>query len=71
MNNKIRKYIRIVLEENINNFLDKEEETNTKQLTETSKSKVLGDPLNVKLNQLADELGSDGDNAPKVVKLRN
>jgi hypothetical protein len=65
--NEIRTLIRKVLNEEVNNFLDKEEETATKQLKDNSKSQVLGDPLiDVKMNQMANELGSDGNNAPTV-----
>lgn len=65
--NEFRKYIRKVLNEEVNNFLDKEKETDTKQLKDNSKSQNLGDPLSdVKMNQMADELGSDGDNSPTV-----
>ena len=64
---EIRKYIRKVLSETVNNFLDKEEETNVKQLKDNSKSQNLGDPLSdVKMNQMANELGSDEANAPTV-----
>lgn len=65
--NEFRKYIRKVLNEEVNNFLDKEKETDTKQLKDNSKSQNLGDPLSdVKMNQMADELGSDGTSAPTV-----
>jgi len=63
---KLRGYIRQMLEESVNNFIEKEKETTTKQLKDTSKPEVLGDPLEVELNQLANELGSDGKNAPTV-----
>jgi hypothetical protein len=63
---KLRQHIRKVLNEEINNYLDKEEETNTRQLEDNSKPELIGDPLDVELNQLADELGSDGDIAPAV-----
>jgi hypothetical protein len=64
---KLRQHIRKVLNEEINNYLDKEEETNTKQLADTSKPQLIGDPIeDVELNQLADDLGSDGDIAPAV-----
>lgn len=64
---EFRKYIRKVLNEEVNNFLDKEKETATKQLANNSKSQVIGDPLtDVKMNQMADELGSDEQNAPTV-----
>lgn len=63
---EIREYIRKVLAESINNFIDIEEGTETKQLNDTSKSQSLGDPIDIELNQMADELGSDGDNAPTV-----
>jgi hypothetical protein len=60
-------YIRKSLEESINNFLDKEPATATKQLNDTSKLEVLGDPLfDVEMNQMAGELGSDEKNAPTV-----
>lgn len=63
----LRKYIRSVLEESVNNFLDKEEATETNQLKDDSKPEVLGDPLfDIELNQMADNLGSDGDNLPTV-----
>lgn len=64
---KLRIHIRNVLNETVNNFLDKEEATKTKQIGDNTKSQVLGDPLtDVELNQNADELGSDGKNAPTV-----
>ena|ERR1700744_17650 len=63
---EMRKYIRKLLQESINNFIDKEEQTNTKQLKDTSAPQMLGDPLNVELNQMADELGSDEANSPTV-----
>ncbi|MFL5762949.1 MAG: hypothetical protein ACJ77K_03335 [Bacteroidia bacterium] len=64
---KLRLYIRKFLQESINNFLDKEPATATKQLKDTSKSQVLGDPISdVELNQMADDQGSDGTNAPTV-----
>lgn len=64
---KIRKYIRQVLSETVNNFLENEEATTTKQLDDNSKGRVLGDPLtDIKMNQMANELGSDGKNAPTV-----
>lgn len=64
---QIRKYIRQVLAEEINNFIDKEEETATKLLKDDSKFQSLGDPIaDIEMNQLADELGSDGANAPTV-----
>jgi len=66
MENILRKYIRKMIAENINNFLKKEGEAATKQLKDTSKSQVVGDPLEVKLNQMADEAGSDEKNAPTV-----
>jgi hypothetical protein len=65
--NKLRQYIRKSLEESINNFLDKEPATATKQLNDTSKPQELGDPLtDVKLNQMADDQGSDEANSPTV-----
>jgi hypothetical protein len=70
---KLRRHVRQVLEEQINNFLQHEEETDTKQLKNTApKSQVIGDPVSdVEMNQLADELGSDEANAPTVaVKAR-
>ena len=64
---EIRKYIRKVINEEVNNFLKKEEETATMQLKDNSKSQNLGDPLSdVKMNQMASELGSDEANAPTV-----
>ncbi len=65
--NEFRQYIRKVLNEEVNNFLEKEEATSTKHLDDNSKGQVLGDPLiDVKMNQMANELGSDGKNAPTV-----
>lgn len=53
--------------ESVCNFLKKPKETETKQLDDNSKHKILGDPLtDVKMNQNANELGSDGKNAPTV-----
>ena len=64
---EIRNYIRQVLTESVNNFIDKEEETATKQLDDASKPQDLGDPLtDVKMNTMANELGSDEKNAPTV-----
>lgn len=65
---KFRRHVRKVLQEQINNFLQHEEETDTKQLKNTAlKSQVIGDPISdVEMNQLADDQGSDGDNAPTV-----
>jgi hypothetical protein len=65
---QLRRQIRQLLSETVNNFLDKEEETSTKKLTNPSpKPQVLGDPISdVEMNQLADEQGSDGTNAPTV-----
>jgi hypothetical protein len=63
---KIRNQIRKMIAESINNFIEKEEETTTKQLKDTSKSQVIGDPLDVELNQMADETGTDEKNAPTV-----
>lgn len=58
--NTIRKHIRKVLEEEINNFLNKEEATFTKKLNDTSTSQELGDPLfDVEMNQMGDDQGSD------------
>jgi hypothetical protein len=63
----LRKYIRKALRESINNFQEKEAETATKQLKDISKPQVIGDPLSdVKMNQKANELGSDKANAPTV-----
>jgi hypothetical protein len=63
----MRKYVRHVLNEEVNNFLGKEEQTTTKQLANPEpKSQVLGDPLEVQMNVLADETGSDEQNAPTV-----
>lgn len=62
----LRTYIRKVLSENVNNYLDKEEETETEILADASDPTLLGDPLDVKLNKRANELGSDGKNAPTV-----
>ena len=65
--NQLRKHIRKVLEEEVNNFLDKEDATATKQLTNTSKPQELGDPISdVDMNQMADDQGSDEANAPTV-----
>ena len=64
--NQLRKHIRKVLEEEVNNFLDKEE-TATNQLRDASKPELIGDPMfDVEMNQMADELGSDEANAPTV-----
>ncbi len=64
----LRDYIRKVLQEQVNNFLDKEEETDTKELDVASNKEnlLIGDPLDVELNQLADNLGSDGKIAPAL-----
>lgn len=65
--NKVRAILSETEAKKPNNFLDKEEATNTKQLSNNSESQVIGDPLtDVKMNQLADDQGSDGDNAPTV-----
>lgn len=64
---KIRQQIRHILEEAINNFIKLQPETKTKQLKDNSKPLELGDPLtDVQMNQKANELGSDGRNAPAV-----
>ncbi len=63
---EIRSYIRKIITEEINNFLKKELATATKQLEDNSKPTEIGDPFDVKLNQMANELGSDGENAPTV-----
>jgi hypothetical protein len=64
---RLRAYIRQVLNEEVNNYQEKQPETATKQLDDNSTDKDLGDPLtDVKMNQKADDLGSDGKNAPAV-----
>lgn len=64
---KLRSHIRNLLNEMVNNFLEKEKETTTKQLKDDSKSQVIGDPISdVSMNQMVNELGSDGKNAPTV-----
>jgi hypothetical protein len=64
---EIRDYIRNVLTESINNFLEKEKGTAIKELDNNSKAQELGDPiLDTKMNKMANELGSDGENAPTV-----
>jgi hypothetical protein len=53
--------------ESVSNFLKKQKQTETKQLDDNSKDQDLGDPLtDVKMNEQADSLGSDGKNAPTV-----
>ena len=63
---EFRKKIRKMIADNINNLLEKQEETATKQSKDASNSQVLGEPLDVKMNQRADETGSDEQNAPTV-----
>ena len=70
--NQLREHIRKFLAESteINNFLDKEAATETKQLADNSKPQELGDPLfDVEMNQMADQLGSDEANAPTVAVI--
>lgn len=62
----MRRYVRKMLMETVNNFAEKEEETSTIELKDGSKPQVFGDSLNVKLNQKANELGSDEKNSPTV-----
>jgi len=63
---QLRTHIRKVLNEAINNYIESQPKTKTKQLKNSSKSETLGDPLDVKLNQKVNELGSDEKNAPTV-----
>jgi hypothetical protein len=58
--------VRIAIE-SVNNFLKKQKETRTRQLNDDSEGQRLGDPLtDVKMNQMANDLGSDGQNAPAI-----
>jgi hypothetical protein len=63
---QLRAHIRNVLNEAVNNYIESQPETKTKQLKDNSKSQNLGDPMDVKLNQQANEFGSDEKNAPTV-----
>ncbi|PBQ34026.1 hypothetical protein CNR22_20335 [Sphingobacteriaceae bacterium] len=64
---EIRNLVRKTLMEGVNNFLQKDAETNTKQLEDNSKAQEFGDPISdIKMNQMANELGSDGQNAQTV-----
>ena len=63
----LRQLIRQSLVETISNFITPQEETNTKQLKNSSTPTKLGDAIeDVSMNQKADDLGSDGNNAPTV-----
>jgi hypothetical protein len=62
----LRESIQLAVE-SISNFIKPQPETATKQLADESKPEELGDPLfDVELNQMADDQGSDGANAPTV-----
>jgi hypothetical protein len=67
MNNEDEQHPMRLAIESVNNFLRKQKETKTRQLDDNTEFKNLGEPIrDVKMNQLADELGSDGNNAPTV-----
>jgi hypothetical protein len=64
---ELRRLIRQTLKENISNFITPQKQTATKQLKDTSKSEIIGDPISdVKMNQNADNLGSYEANSPTV-----
>lgn len=65
--NILRYTIRKAICEAVNNYLKHEPATHTKQLNGSTEGKIIGDPISdVKMNQQADNLGSDGKNAPTV-----
>lgn len=66
LTNKLRGILKVNEDKKPNNFLDKEPAIETKQLSDNSKPELIGDPLDVKLNQKANVLGSDGKNSPVV-----
>ena len=62
----LRESIQLAME-SISNFIKPQPETATKQLDDNSKPQELGDPLfDIKMNQMADDQGSDEANAPTV-----
>jgi hypothetical protein len=66
---QIRQRIRQILEEVVNNFLESQPETKTRQLKDNSKPEELGDPISdIEMNQRANETGSDSTSPTVSVK---
>lgn len=62
---QLRQLIHQTSNESVNNFLEKEPQTQTRQLDDNSKGEEIGDPISdVKMNQNDGKTGNDSTNPP-------